>query len=514
MPRLSDRASAVVLGVALFVSYAYFYQAGGWNQNARFAVVRAILERHTLQIDAYHESTGDKALRLGHYYSDKAPGASLLALAPVALARGVSRLAHVDPEGDVGIAWTSYVATVVTSGLFTLVAALLVMRLALFWGFSRGAAIFAATAYGIASPAWCYATIFMGHGLTAGSLMLAYAAAINLGQAAERTSQVRLLAGPEGRASRVHRQAWAVGLWTGLTVLSELQSAVPASFIVILALANVRDRNSSEVPAAAMWILVGGLLAGLVLFVHNALAFGSPLHIGYAVEDSPLGRLNTGLFGLTYPAWWRLREILVGSYRGLLPLSPLVTLTPIGLVMIGRTRSRRRPIVVAAAIAGFYVLFNASYYYWEGGWAYAPRQLTPALPFLALGLAPLWDAWRSWGRVVLSAGWLWGAALTLIAVSTTPQPPADLKSPVTELLWPAFKDGDLSVNNQSFVTFRAQPGRLRGHPDLHAAWNLGEIAGLHGHASLLPLGLTWLAAASVLLLRQGLPAESPRARQQ
>src|SRR4051794_14448005 len=96
------------LAAALFCSYAYFYQAGGWNQNSRFALVRAILERHTLQIDAYQLHTGDRAFWQGHYYSDKAPGASLLAVVPVALARGVDRLIHVDPEDFPGIAWTSY----------------------------------------------------------------------------------------------------------------------------------------------------------------------------------------------------------------------------------------------------------------------------------------------------------------------------------------------------------------------------------------------------------------------
>ena len=158
-------------------------------------------------------------------------------------------------------------------------------------------------------------------------------------------------------------------------------------------------------------------------------------------------------------------------------------------------------MIAAAAIAAFYLLLNASYYYWEGGWAYGPRQLTPALPFLALGLAPLWDSWGRVGRVLLAAGWIWGAALTLIAVSTTPQPPSPQPhTPVLELLWPAFKDGDLSLNNQSFVTNRAQAARLRGHPELHAGWNLGELAGLHGLPSLLPLGLVWLVATLVLLL--------------
>src|SRR6202035_467233 len=122
--------SAVVLGIALFISYAYFYQAGGWNQNSRFALVRAIIERHTLQIDAYSLHTGDRALWQGHYYTDKAPGASLMAVAPVQAARLVSRAAGVDPASFRGIAWTSYVAAVVTSALFTVIAALCVFRLA------------------------------------------------------------------------------------------------------------------------------------------------------------------------------------------------------------------------------------------------------------------------------------------------------------------------------------------------------------------------------------------------
>jgi hypothetical protein len=485
--RLSERQSAAVLGVALFASYAYFYQAGGWNQNSRFALVRAILERHTLQIDAYSAHTGDKALWQGHYYSDKAPGSALLALAPVAAARGISRAVHVDPEGYPGLAWTSYVAAVVTSGLFTIVAALLVMRLSLQWGFSRNAALFAATAYGIASPAWCYATLFMEHGLAAGGLMLTYVAAVDLDSSGLAST------------ARRPRLSWAVGAWAGLTVISELQAAVPVSFVVMLALATAGERGPRDALATAMRILAGGLIAGAVLLVYNTLAFGSPLHVGYASEEG-FEQLRHGVFGVTFPTWWRLREILVGSYRGLLPLAPLVAVTPIGLVMVARTPARRRQVFVAGAIVAFYLLLNASYYYWEGGWAYGPRQMMPALPFLALGLAPLWDSWGRIGRVLLSAGWLWGAALALVAVSTTPQPPSNYAAPVRELLWPAFKDGDLSLNNQTFVSYSAQAGLLRGNPALHAAWNLGQLAGLHGRLSLLPLGVVWVVAVPILLL--------------
>jgi hypothetical protein len=265
------------------------------------------------------------------------------------------------------------------------------------------------------------------------------------------------------------------------------------------ALWTFRGRGVRRILTTATLLAAGGAIPAIVLLAHNALAFGSPLHLGYAVADSPLGELHTGLFGVTYPAAWRIREILIGRYRGLLPLSPLMAVTPVGLAMLAGRPRRRAPALVAAASATFYLLFNASYYYWEGGWAYGPRQMMSALPFLALGLAPLWDWSHRPGRLVLVAGWSWGVALTLIAVSTTPQPPSTVQAPVRELLWPAFKEGDLSLNNQSFLTYRAQAELLRGHPELHAATNLGEALGLRGLWSLLPLGLVWAAGGLILI---------------
>jgi hypothetical protein len=485
---VTNRRSAWVVGLALFVSYAYFYQAGGWNQNSRFALVRAILERHTLQIDAYQSHTFDRALWNGHHYSDKAPGASLLALAPVELARAAARLVGRDPESFPGIAWTSYVATVATSGVFTMVSALVVLWLSLRWGYSTGAAVFAATGYGVAGPAWCYATLFMGHGLTAGCLTIAFGAAVALQDAHDH----------DAGAAYANRLAWIIGLSAGWAVVTEFPAAIPAAFIGGLAFLNARERT--DLAALVTRAVTAGAVAGFVLLAYNSLAFGSAFHLGYASEEG-FEQLRTGLFGITYPTWWRLREILVGSYRGLLPISPLMALTPLGLLMLARAPRRRRAAIVASMVALFYILLNASYFYWEGGWSYGPRQLSPGLPFLALGLAPLWDEWRRIGRTALVAGWIWGAALTLVAVSTTPQPPSSTRDPVRELLWPAFRDGDLSLNHQTFVHGTAQADKLRGGSIPHAAWNLGELVGLRGRLSLVPLGLVWVAAALALLAR-------------
>jgi hypothetical protein len=326
----------------------------------------------------------------------------------------------------------------------------------------------------------------MGHGLTAGCLMLAFAAAMGLNQA--------------GLARR-NQLAWLVGLAGGCAVVSEFPAAVPVGFITALAWLNASDaRRTPLVPVLAR-IVIGGGLAALVLMGYHYAAFGSPFHLGYASEQG-FEQLHEGFFGITVPRWWRIREILLGRYRGLLPLAPLVALTPIGLGMLAAAPSRRRAVIVAAATAVFYVCLNASYFYWEGGWSYGPRQILPALPFVALGLAPLWEHGRRAGRIVLAAGWVWGAALTLVAVSTTPQPPGSVKDPIRELLWPAFRDGELSLNRQTFVHGSASLGDLRDGTIPRAAWNLGEVAGLHGWASLAPLGLVWVGTAAALWVRR------------
>src|SRR5579863_9014242 len=89
----SIRIHALLIFGVIFFSLAYFYEGGGWNQNSRFDLLRAIVERGTLQIDAFHENTGDKAHFRGHYYSEKAPGLVFLAVPFALAARPVMQVA-------------------------------------------------------------------------------------------------------------------------------------------------------------------------------------------------------------------------------------------------------------------------------------------------------------------------------------------------------------------------------------------------------------------------------------
>jgi hypothetical protein len=376
------------------------------------------------------------------------------------------------------------VASLSTAALFTVITALGIFWVSLHWGASRGAAIFATTAYALSGPAWCYGTVFIGHNVTAGCLMLAFVATVALQASPDRPTAL----------------AWAIGLFSGLAVLCEFPAALPVGIIVLFALRTAYLADRRALVPVAVRVIAGGAIVAVVLMAYHAVAFGSPFRLGYGSEDNLEGAaMQEGLFGLSHPTLRVLYEVLLGAYRGLLPISPVIALTPIGLWIAARTRGRRLAIVTSAVIAGYYVLLNVSYRYWEGGWFYGPRHLVPGLPFLALGLASLWDYWRRWLRAILVGAWLWGTAVTLVAVSTTVQPPSDIMAPVPELMWPAFREGDLSLNTQSFVDY-LPAGEARRDPAHHAGWNLGALMGLRGLASLLPLLALWAVAALLLIL--------------
>ena len=129
--------AAFLLGSVTFLSFIYFYEGGGWNQNSRFDLLRAIVEHRTLAIDAYHENTGDKAYFQGHDYSDKAPGLVFLAL-PFALAtRPALRFTGVDPESSRGELALSYVMTACAVALPTALPA----YVCFFWACDSGAVL-------------------------------------------------------------------------------------------------------------------------------------------------------------------------------------------------------------------------------------------------------------------------------------------------------------------------------------------------------------------------------------
>jgi len=497
-----SRGPAVGLFVLLFASYAYFYQAGGWNQNSRFSLVRAITNEHSLRIDPFQASTGDKAYFEGHFYSDKAPGVSLMAAPVVFFARPILRAAGGDPESYGGIAFLSWLATVMTSGFMTALAAVVLYRVCVTLGVSESGALFGAMTYGLASPIWPLATLFLGHAVSAACLVIAFAAAVWI-QPRERTT------------ARLHDTYWVVderqrdiqlgllvGVGGGWATVCEFPAAVPAAIIAAFAAVQARKLGQPRAAYVIASVVTGAVACAAALMIYQYVCFGSPFHVAYTSEAG-FEAMQQGFFGVRTPDAGRLRAVLFGQYRGLLFIAPAFALAPIGFaIAFARAPQARAPMTVAALVAAYYVLLNASYTYWEGGWSYGPRHLSPAIPFLACGLAWLWAQPSRAIRGMLATLTVIGFALAFLAVSTMAQPPAQYQRPIAELLWPAFRDGDLSLNTQRFTDGGSNGGALRAHRIPKAAWNVGMKLGLEAHASLVPLAIIWLACGFWIIAAQ------------
>ena len=89
--RAAPRARGVGAGsivLLIFLAAAYFVPRGAtWNADSRMFLTASIVDRGSLNIDPFASYTGDIAENNGHYYSDKAPGVSLLAIPVYALVK-------------------------------------------------------------------------------------------------------------------------------------------------------------------------------------------------------------------------------------------------------------------------------------------------------------------------------------------------------------------------------------------------------------------------------------------
>jgi hypothetical protein len=471
----SHGKAALLLGMVVFLSFSYFYEGGGWNQNSRFDLLRAIVERHTLQIDAYHENTGDKAHFRGHYYSEKAPGLVFLAVPFAVAARPALRVVGVDPESARGEYALSYIVTVCAVALPAALAGVCLFFLGLRFTGSMTASALGALMMCIATPIWAYASLFWAHAVVGACLIFALAAALKL---RDDCSERALF-------------LWALcaGLAAGWATVTEYPAAPASAMLAVLALSQAWPRG-----AAVRWRVVAGVALGAVMCVvvlmgYLHAAFGSfRLSYSYYDPNSFAFMQQRGFFGLTYPHPDRLLKLLFGCSRGLFFASPVAIAAPVGLWWLWKGKSERWAALVAGTIATYYFLFNASFYWWKSGLSFGPRYAGACIPLLCVGLAVAWQrATLIWRRVLVALA-ICSVFTALMVVSTTSQLSMQDNWPIVHAAWPAFWSGQMAMNRESMLTAaEAASGN-------YGAFNLGQLMGLHGLASLIPLLIIWTIA--------------------
>ena len=377
-------AAAILFASLLLLMLFPDHRARGWNVNTRLALIVAVAEQGTFEIDALHETpaleTMDKALFEGHYYSDKIFGVSLLGLPFYKLFGSITNLD--------GAAWMlkNFCSALPGAG-----AALLFFLLLVKLGAPpRWSA--PVTALSVLGTMWFgYATVFYPYAL---------------GLCCALGALFVIFFPPAGRITPLN--SIAVGLLLGYTMLCDLIFGLLVAGIGIVWLMRLADQigvvgmrafaqmrgQRIRATRAAVFILVCGIAAMVPLALFAAYChsiFGS-FSVPYEYEVSERFRegMSAGIMGVTTPRLDVMWFITFHPYRGLFFWSPIMITAILGCLVATRQYGKRRIVGwlgLYSLIA--YLLFNAGYYMWWGGWCMGPRFLLPALPFVLLGLGEL-----------------------------------------------------------------------------------------------------------------------------
>jgi hypothetical protein len=338
----------------------------GVNVYAHIDQAAAIVVDGTLTIDRFvrqpYPNTIDWALAPnGHYYPAKAPGAALLAVVPFFALYHAERRLGVDPLSPQWWRRNAVLINWLVNAVVAAWVATLLVRLGRALGVGDGPSVAGALAIALGTAFYPYATVYYAHVPAAnaivGAALLVFA------------SQPR---------------SWsdaAAGALAGTAVLFDY----PAVFALLFLAAAVAAMR----PRGVIAFTAGALLPLTVLCAYHALAFGNPFATSYAYQN-PEFASEEGLF-LNQPSLHVLRELTLGRYRGVFIYSPVLLLATYGTWrgFSGRGVPSERVSVLriytAVAVGTFvcWLLLNASYRVWWGGYTAGPRLIVPALVLLA-----------------------------------------------------------------------------------------------------------------------------------
>ena len=457
---MPSRRLQLLVFLLSWVTFGWFHQGGGWNQNARFAEVRALVEQGRFAINdymVYRPGEGRRLVRFpvrdaefvrdgkihrlcwgndpwdwqlasvngrpiddgtplavigwdtctgdigyapdGHFHPNKPPGLSMLAVPPYFVLFHIERWLGLDADDWWVMNVNAWLCSAFTVGLASALCVLLVTRLAagMFPG-NPGAALGAGIVAGFGTTLFPCGTLMFDHNVTAVLLLASFGAA---------------------RGGR----PLAAGAWAGFAAVTNYLSAIPGAMFAVWILCGGGAPGKTD--AGLRWKPVlrftAGVLPSLIaLIAYNLAAFGNPFALNTNFQNPAFKETAPAFLGMfTLPSWFATLVVTVSPWRGIFVLSPVI------LCSMAMLLSRRRMAGLAAerwlilAVAAFFFLINICFNGYHGGFVAGPRYLIPAMPFLCL---PLGGAFARWPVATWSLAALSIVQQTLLTVTDTLNP--------------------------------------------------------------------------------------------
>ena len=422
----------LLLGTLVLVLLAYtrmYPDISVPNERSRVYLTIAIVDQGSLSIDEPMHRWGpllDRAQRDGRYYTDKAPGMSLLGVPPYWLVRRFT-----SPE-DWAIADVIDLMRTWVMLPIALLGFLWMRRFLRRLGLDPPTVDVASLGWALGTAAFHYGTAFYGHQVVAVCLL----GALDLIHTAQQA---------EGGFRRVHLRLLGAGALAGLAGLTEYQAGIPAALLGLYVLfAFVRRR-----PLGLALFALGAIPFAVVLFGYNTLAFGGPLELSYEYLVHPVLRRihGAGIAGVAMPHW----DYAVGGFfslnRGLFATSPIFLLSLPGLVLMWRQGLRAMTLLIGLSMI-YFAVFIAGTEMWYAGWGFGPRLL---VPMMAWAIIPVAFCLRAAARTLTTDALARGLVLAGVAVHQAvhgvfPELPEDATNPLMDAVLPAASGPYVSPN--------------------------------------------------------------------
>ncbi len=469
----SERTIEIALFLVLLFSFAFFYQGGGANQNSRFDQMRSIVELHQLNLKPFAAShdivqvdpppgSGARAKT----YPNKAPGMSLVGAAPYFL---ISRLKPVLVSAfseDFYHLFTCWLTTVIVVGIPCAYGGVVFFRLLGLFHSAVYPRLLCTLGLFLGTPAFAYSTVLYGHMVGSVLTVVSFYLLLKYGVLFPRKRRASLF-------------VFLSGLAGGWAVVTEY----PTIIIVVFLSLYCFFRMPRKLRFA--WFLLGALFPAGILLGYNYLVFAKPFYVAYFDKRAAAHAGYRRSFLLGIIPWGRqilkpLFQTSFGPFRGFFHLSPFLVFIFPGIYYFAKARGWKGLLAVLWAMCLLYFYTNTSYVYWYGGKALGPRHAMEILPYLCL-LAFFFIVRFPRLSTVLVA-----LSIFLILTGVAVRPEEYAAHPYRDLYLGAFMNGTLSTNRET--TFQ----KNTVVSDYYNSFNLGEVAGLEGQASLFPLYLVWL----------------------
>jgi hypothetical protein len=360
----------VIVFLIVLVFYGYFIKHGDWNINSRLGLVKAVVEEQRLTIDSFHTdefSTEDKAFVDGHYYSDKAIGASILG---VIAYWPIHQITGAITSYGMFVMWITLLAVGIPTALLAPMLYNMTIRLTQ----DRWIALATSLSICLGTALFPYAGAFYGHTLAAvagfGAFFLwwevrAMGARISLGR------------------------AFLSGLLIGFMVITEYPTAVIAVILIGYAAYVAWTQKLIWNWKFLLPFALGGLIPLTLLLAYNTVCFGSPFTTGYSHENLQefQNSVGSGFMAFEFPSLLTAFYMTLHPAQGILIQSPVLFAALAGMFFAARNKSMRAEWIVAGSSILVFLLMFSGVGLWWGGDAFSSRYLIPILPFFGFFLA-------------------------------------------------------------------------------------------------------------------------------